>query len=177
MNQQPKMNSFTTFSGTTLEDLKISIAASVSVPPRKKAELLSAVNSTALWLHRTPSEIPADCAYLDRAFERLNFGTLGVSRARFRNVRSLMKAAPKAAGVLASFQTKAELSREWAALRDRIGDKYAKGCLSAFVRFCSDLGIAPEHVNDEVMERFLEQLTEENVTPKPIVSVQSAVRL
>src|SRR5882672_6464672 len=101
MNQQPKKNSFTPASTITLEHVKTSIMAGDTIVPAKKSELLSAINSFALWLHRMPLEIPADPAYVERAFERLNFGTLGVARARFRNVHSLVKQALMTVGVLA----------------------------------------------------------------------------
>src|SRR6185295_2471882 len=135
MNQQPKKNSFATAAASVaLEDVKLAITASATISPSKKRELMSAINSFAVWVHRTPSEIPADPAYVERTFERLSFGTLGVARARFRNVHSLMKQALKTAGVLPAFRTKAELSAEWAALRDSIQDKYASGCLGPFFR-------------------------------------------
>src|SRR6266446_1759475 len=177
MNQQPKKYSFTAAASVTLEDVKLAITASATISPAKKGEQVSAINSFALWLHRMPLEIPADPAYVERAFERLNFGTLGVARARFRNVHSLVKQALRTVGVLASTRTKATLSPEWAALRDRIDDPYAKDCLVRFFRLCSASGVAPEHVDDAVVVRFLQALKDENLTSKPEVSVQSAIRL
>src|SRR5712692_360451 len=84
-------NSFADPAGLTLADVLARVAAADGITPRQKGEIVSAVNSTALWLQRTPGEIPANHEYLRRAFERLNYGTLGVGPARIRNVQSLLK--------------------------------------------------------------------------------------
>ena len=175
MNIQRKTSIFTP-GAPTLEDVKIAIMASASISPAKKSELVSAINSSSLWCHRTPAEIPADYNYIDRLFERLTYGTLGVGRARFRNVRSLVKQALNAAGLAAWTGKTIELTPAWASLRDGIEDRYARDCLARFFRYCSADGIAPEDVDDAVVERFLEVLVNESV-PKPEVSVQSAIRL
>ncbi len=116
-------NPFADPAGFTLEDVLNRVAAAENLTPRQKREIASAVNSTASWLHCTPAEIPANHEYLRRAFERINFGTLRVTRARVQNVQSLRKKGMTAAGVPASgLSYLAPLNPIWRALYDAIPD-------------------------------------------------------
>src|SRR5436309_1369490 len=123
-------NPFTNPAALTLANVLALVAAVTTLTARQKGEIISAVNSAALWLQRTPGEIPANHEYLRRAFEPVNYGTLGVGRARFRNVQSLLKQGLIISGVAPSGGTYlAPLSPAWAALRDRIPMPYARDCL------------------------------------------------
>jgi hypothetical protein len=170
-------NPFADPASLTLEDVLKRVAAAQNLTPRQKREITSAVNSTALWLHRTPAEIPANHEYLRRAFQRLDFGTLGVGRARIKNVQSLMKRGLEVVGVPTSGGYLAPLNPTWARLKDKIADPYPRGCLARFLRFCSVRGIGPDEVDDGVVEAFRLELQKENLTARPEVAVQSAVRL
>jgi integrase len=170
-------NPFADPASLTLEDVLKRVAAAENLTRRRKQEITSAENSTALWLHRTPAEIPANHEYLRRAFQRLDFGTLGVGRARVKNVQSLVKRGLEVAGVPTSGGYLAPLNPTWANLKDKIVDPYPRGCLARFLRFCSVRGIGPDEVDDGVVEAFGLELQKENLTARPEVAVQSAVRL
>lgn len=119
----------------TLADVVACVAADATPTARRKGEILSAVNSTALWLQRTPGEIPANHEYLRRAFQRLNFATLGVGLARVRNVQSLLKPALAIAGVPTSRQSYlAPMTAVWQVLSHRIPDSYARECLARLMQ-------------------------------------------
>ena len=171
-------NPFADPAALTLGDVLACVAAADTLTARQKGEIISAVNSTALWLQRTPAEIPANHEYLRRAFKRLNFGKLGIGRARFRNVQSLMKQGLTVSDVLPSGETYlAPMSPAWVALRDHIPTSYARECLARFMRFCGLRGIAPGEVNDAVVDAFREALRSENMTARADIAAQSAVRL
>jgi hypothetical protein len=154
------------------------VAAAMAVTARRKREIISAINSAALWLQRTPAEIPANHEYLRRAFERLNFGTLGVGRARVRNVQSLLKQGLAIAGVPPSRPNYlVPLTAVWQVLNQQIPYSYARDCLKPLMRFCGALGIHPDEVNDAVIDAFREALRSEKTTARPFIAAQSAVRL
>lgn len=171
-------NAFADPVGPTLENVLERAASADSLTPRQRREISSAVNSAALWLHRTPAEIPANHGYLRRAFERIEHGTLGIGRARFRNVQSLVKRGLEVAGVPTSGRSYlAPLNPIWTALRESITDPYPRECIQRFMRFCSVKGIGPEQVNDRVVQAYREELLQENLTARPEIAVQSAIRL
>jgi integrase len=171
-------NPFADTASLTLADVLERVAAAGGLTPRQKREIASAVNSTALWLHRTPAEIPANHDFLRRAFARINFGTLGISRGRVRNVQSLLKQGLATAGVPSSGRSYlAPLAPAWTALREGIANEYARECLARFMRFCSVQGIRPEQVDDGVVEAYSTALCQEKTTARPMIAVQSAVRL
>ncbi len=164
--------------GLTLQDALERVTSADSATPRLKREICSAINSTALWLHRTPTEIPANHEYLRRAYDRVNYGTLGVGRGRFRNVQSLVKRGLEIADVPSSGRSYlAPLNPTWTALKASIADHYPRECLARFMRFCSVVGIEPEQVSDFVMQSYREELQRENLTARPENAVQSAIRL
>ena len=171
-------NPFADPAALTLGDVLAIITAVTTLTARQKGEIISAVNSSALWLQRTPGEISANHEYLRRAFERLNFGTLGVGRARVRNVQSLLKQGLAIAGVPTSGQSYlAPMTAVWQVLSQGIPNRYARECLARFMRFCGGRGVGPDEVNDAVVQAFREALVEEKITPRPDIAVQSAVRL
>ena len=171
-------NPFADPDSLTLADVLARVAAADGLTLRQKREIASAVNSAALWLHRTPAELPANHEYLRRAFTGINFGTLGVSRARVRNVQSLLKQGLAFAGVPSSGRSYlAPLAPAWAALRDGIANEYARECLARFMRFCSVQGIGPEQVDDGIVEAYGAALCQEKTTACPATAAQSAVRL
>jgi hypothetical protein len=58
MNIRSKKATIITSGGMTLEDVKVAITASATIPSAKKGELFSAVNSLALWFTGRPPRCP-----------------------------------------------------------------------------------------------------------------------
>jgi hypothetical protein len=69
-------NPFADPAAMNMGDVKAKVAAAPDLPERAKSEMISALNSTALWLHRTLEELPANWDFLNRAYAKLNFGML-----------------------------------------------------------------------------------------------------
>ena len=134
---------------------------SEKLSPRQKSELLSGLNSTALWLHRTLAEIPADPAFLERGFQRLNFGTLGVQTLSVAGISASSRSQPM------------ELSPEWAALRERIDEPYARTAWDASSGSAARTGLPPNRSRTVPSSTHRKNL----ITPKPEVAAQSAIRL
>ena len=171
-------NPFADPAGPTLRDVLDRVASAGFLDPRQQREIGSAVNTTALWLHRPPCEIPANHDYLRRAFSRLSRLSLGISQGRFDNVRSLAKQGLKAAGIPTSGRSYlTPMSPVWAQLLDSIDGSYARQCLARFARFASNQEILPEQVTDQTVAQFRRALAEEDMTARPETATQSAVRL
>ncbi|MGB8631325.1 MAG: hypothetical protein WCD69_18395, partial [Xanthobacteraceae bacterium] len=82
-----------------------------------------------------------------------------LSEARWRNVKSLFNAALTIVGASAmGRRSNVALRPEWRDLRARMPDRYDRAKLSRFACFCSDRGLTPEGVNDEVLTAFAEML-------------------
>jgi hypothetical protein len=171
-------NPFADSAALTLQHMLDRVATDPGVTERQKREISSAVNSTARWLHRTLAEIPANHAFLERAYSRLNFGAVGATRSRFRNVRSLVKQGLSLVGVGNSGRSYlAEIDPIWNTLREKIPDQRTKECLGRLFRYCSTQGVTPEQVTDRTIQEFQESLVREGVTARPEVAAQSAVRI
>ena len=111
--------------------------------------------------------------------ERVHAITASVSPRRIQNVRSLVLAAMREAGIstkLAPYT--ARLSGEWQRLWDLLnGDTYAKTELSRFLRYCSAQGIAQDEVTDAVSAEFLAAIEAESLIANPRTRHQSLCRI
>ncbi|MDA8253372.1 MAG: tyrosine-type recombinase/integrase [Rhodospirillales bacterium] len=178
MTAETTRNAFADPAALTLGDVQRRLNADPALPPQRRREIASAINSTALWLHQHPDQIPANHDFLRRAFARLSHGTLGVGLPRFRNVQSLVKAGLAAAGVPSSgVSYLAPLDPAWSALWDSIEDSYTKECLARFMRYCSTQDITPDRVDQGAVAAFGAALAAENLTARPEIATQSAIRL
>ena len=161
----------------TLQDGIGCIDRDMSLSPRTRRELTSAIHSLALWLNRTPAEIPANHVFLRQAVRLLHPQTLGVSLGRLANVKSLLKRVLAAMGIATTGRSYlTPMSADWQTLYNSIPDQYDRLSMARFLRFLSGRGIAPEKASDSDVATFEMALTEEDLTAKPAIAVQSAVR-
>jgi hypothetical protein len=79
-------------SPTTLADVLAAIAAT-DLPERRKQDLASAVRSAARALGRSAEQVPADPRLLASRLTEIAPQAVGFSKARWNNVRSLLRAA------------------------------------------------------------------------------------
>src|SRR5262245_36356542 len=82
----------------TLGDVLTRIAGDPTIPERRRSELTSAIRSFARWAGDTPEGVPASPDYLRRKLATLHPATLGVSRRRLGNVKSLLREALERCG-------------------------------------------------------------------------------
>ena len=166
----------------SLQWLRDEIARRYDIPRQRRMDMVSACNMAAKWFHLPLANILANAAFLRKKFEDLHpchTGDAGrrVSQRRVHNVKSLIWAAMREA----SLSTKllpygAKKSPEWKALFDLLDGRYLRTELSCFMGFCSNQGIAPEAVDDTVMDRFLEALEKESPKKHPRTSHQTTCR-
>jgi integrase len=122
----------------------------------------------ALAVGRPLEVIPAHPGYLRQRLERFTPAMAGMSERRWVNIVSLVRAALKHVG-LSSVPGRytAPMSPTWRDLWRHINDRKVREALSRFVRYCSDIGVAPEQVDDAVLDHFRRAITDEGMVRNP----------
>jgi site-specific recombinase XerD len=163
----------------SLADLRCQIEARHDLPLLRRRHMASAIRTLAGWFNLPEENVPASAKFIREKLERVHAITASVSPRRIQNVRSLVLAAMRAAGVSTKLAPYASpFSAEWQCLWDLLdGDTYAKTELSRFLRFCSAQGIAPGAVNDTVSAQFLAAIEAESLLVKPKTRHQSMCRV
>jgi integrase len=136
---------------------------------RRRGEMTSGVRTLCRVLGRLPRELPADTALLNRLMRGALPAAVGVTSARWANVRSLVLRAMNLTGCrIMPGRRLHPMVPVWAALAERLPDHFARTVLSRLMRWCSAEGIAPEDVDQTVIERFGRILCEDSFHGHPL---------
>ena len=166
----------------SLQWLRDEIAQRYDIPRQRRMDMVSACNMAAKWFHLPLANILANAAFLRKKFEALHpchTGDVGqrVSQRRVQNVKSLIWAAMREVGLsIKLLPYGAKKSPEWQSLFDLLDNQYVRTELSCFMGFCSNQGIAPEAIDDAVMDGFLVALEKESPKKHPRTSHQTTCR-
>ena len=146
--------------------------------PRRR-EIASAINTVAEWFKLPLDMIPASTSFLRDRFKHVHPTHVNVSRRRIQNVRSLIMAAFRAEGIttkLAPYMT--PMAPAWKTLWDMLdGSIYYRTELSRLFRYCSNQGINPDDLNDDISAAYLDALETEALVTKPRTRHQSVCRV
>ena len=179
MNHMSKpTNAFSDPAIPTLEQVRDQIAADYGIEHQKRMDMVSAINAIGKWLDLPLSIMPASAEFLRQRLKTENSLTLGVSKRRLQNVRSLVLRALRQVGLstkLASYQM--PMNDTWQALYDRLPGRYERTAFSRLFRYCSKAGIRPEDVNNAVLDDYLVALIEESLRKDPRTIHQTVCRL
>ena len=162
----------------SLECLRDEIASRYGIAHQRRMDMVSACNMAAKWFDLPLAMIPANTAFLRKRFESFHHVHGDVSKRRVGNVRSLLLAAMREAGLstkLAPYQSK--LSPAWQELYDLVSDDYRRAALSRFMRYCSRNDIAPDAVCDAVASSYLKALETESLIRHPRTNQQTLCRV
>jgi len=151
-----------------LQDVLTLVSADMSLTPPRRQDMCSALRKMALVIGRPLEAIPAHPGYLRERLERFTPAMVGMSERRWINIVSLVRAALKHVG-LSSVPGRytAPMSPAWRDLWRHINDRKVRDALSRFVRYCSDIGVAPEQVDDTILERFRSAITDAGMVRNP----------
>ena len=140
----------------------------MDLPPRRVADLCSAVRSLCRVLGKTPGEVPADPGVLGRALRRALPATAGITPARWANIKSLVLKALALTGCrVLPGRSLHPLTPAWAALDALLPTKYFRAALSRLMHYCSAQGIEPDEVDQAVFDRFGDGDPERQLHPQP----------
>ena len=146
--------------------------------PRRR-EIASAINTVATWFKLPLDMIPASTSFLRDRFKHVHPAHVNVSKRRIQNVRSLIMAAFRAEGIttkLAPYMT--PMAPAWKKLWKIIdGSIYYRTELSRLFRYCSNQGINPDDLNDDISAAYLDALETEALVTKPRTRHQSVCRV
>ncbi len=152
----------------TLQDVLTRVAADSSLPPHRRQDICSALRKLALAVGRPLEAIPAHPGYLRQRMERFTPAMAGMTDRRWINVVSLVRAGLRHAGLsTVPGRYTVPMSTAWRDLWRHINERRIRDALSRLARYCSDVGIAPEQVDDAVVERFRIAITDEGMVRNP----------
>ncbi len=152
----------------TLADLLDKITADETIPHKRRQDISSALRMVGKIIGRPLAECPAQPGWLRARLKAFSPAMADLSTARWRNILSLTRFALQQAGLLQMpGRHRESLSPEWAALFALITDRRIQSGLSRFGRYCGARGIDPQEVDDTLMARFLDDLSEAALVDKP----------
>ena len=165
---ETKASSSGTQTAATLQNVLQVVEALEALFATRRRDLLSGVKRVAILLGDDPAHIVLDLPAISSKLAAISPAAVGLSRKSFSNIRSNFMAAVKASRLNPVQRSdKTRMRPAWANLvaglshkRDRIG-------LSRLARHASAADIAPEHINDAVINSFIGAVREGSLHPKP----------
>ena len=162
-------------SRTTLADVLIAVQAA-PMAERRRQDMTSAVRCIARVLGHSPADVPADLRALNAKLKQASPMAIGMSAARWNNVRSLLRSALALIGPMVKGRGVTPLSGEWAGLHGMVSVRSDRIRLSRLLRWLSVQEISPATVTVEELERFHRMLTEEALLHDPAATWANTVR-
>jgi integrase len=160
----------------TCADVIEHIGNRTDIPPRRRQDLTSAVRRVCRLRHRNPGDVLADVDNLRRELAQMSCASSGLSPGSYRNLKSLFGKALIAAGVTTvPRRSRAPLAPEWRQLLSAI-EPYWRYLLVHFARYCSERGIAPSDVDNEVLSSYRRDLISSSLLHLPKQAARRVVR-
>ena len=173
----PPIDAFIDPMAPSLASLLEALAA-LDLPPRRVADLASAVRSLCRVLGKAPVEVPADPGVLGRLLRRALPATAGIKPGRWANIKSLVLQALALTGCrVMPGRSLHPLTPAWAALMALLPTKYDRAGLSRLMHFCAGQGIPPAAVDQAVFDRFGAAILQDSFIRNQRVAHQTAARL
>jgi len=158
----------------TLADVADHIRRDSRLAPRRRDDMRSALNTTAIVLERTLADIPAHPLLLGRRLAEAAPAKYDISRSRWNNVRSLVGAAlGRVMPILPGRQTH-KLDLAWQARKDDLKEHYPGVRLTSLMHLCSALDILPDAVDQSTFET-LDKALADSLRKDPAGSYRATV--
>lgn len=145
-----------------------------NLPLKRRRDLTSAVRTFSRLVGSAPERLAADPAVLSGRLPTASPAASGITPARWRNVKSLVREALRLTGapVFAGRQRNG-MSDRWDHLLESAPKQAQRIGLSRLARFAGSMGWEPKDVNDVTMEIFADRLRTEAlmVNPEKTVAV------
>ena len=146
----------------TLAEVVIALGGARELSRTRVRDLVSAVQRVAALLGNEPGAITVDVSALSARLATINPVAAGITPKRLTNIRSDFLAALKASGLIpAGAFRKSPLSRAWLELFQSHSGRPVEIGLSRLARYASARGLAPKHINDDVIAEFITAVREE----------------
>jgi len=160
----------------TCADVIGRIDGRTDLPLRRRQDLSSAMRRFCRLQSRQPHDIPADPADLRRQLAQMSAPAAGLSQGSFRNLRSLLGKALIEAGITSvPRRSRMPLGPEWRQLLAGMsGDRHQRYSLSHLARYCSERGIRPVDIDDEVVAVYGRDLVSQSLLDRPKQAYRNA---
>jgi integrase len=171
-------NPFADRSLASFADLILRVAGEERLPLRTRQNWTWALKAVARAVGKDPAAVPAHPEFLRKLLDQAAPASLGLSRAAWNNARSLSGKVLEWAG-LASVpgHYQAAFTPAWQELWDRLPPSTALSFqLARLFHYCSAQGIAPNEVDDGVLEAFHQALVAESIVRLPYEIYRGAAK-
>jgi len=139
-----------------------------SLSVTRRRDLRSSIKRVASLLSEDPQHVALDLPAISARLATVNAVAVGLSRKTFSNIRSDFMAAVKVSGLRPVLHlAKTPLKPEWQQLIAGLSDRGTRTGISRLARFCSGLDVAPEQVDDAVIERFFVAVRDNSLIKRP----------
>ena len=139
-----------------------------SLPKRRRDDLTSALRTVGKALRMPVERVPAHPAYLNGKLSDFAPASVGITAARWTNVKSLTRAALKHVGIAnMPGRYRVPLTPAWARLFKQLEARHHRPGLSRFVHYCTVNGVEPDAVDDAILAEFLRAMETEALVDKP----------
>jgi hypothetical protein len=162
----------------SLAELRGRLAGDEGLPAGRRRDMVSALSSLAKALGRPLEAIPADPAQLRAAMAHLTPAMVGLKPGRWKNVQSLVSAVLAYAGIITvQGRVREKPSEAWRSILALLGTGIGRHFhLWRFARYCTQAGITPVAVNDAMIARFEQDLTDHSLVSHPKRAAREVAR-
>ena len=152
----------------TFADVHASVDADASLSEPTKRELRSAVRGIAKIVSLAAETQAVDLAEINRRLNETSPAMAGLTDQSYSNLRSRFRRALKIAGIrIHPGKQTNELTAEWAALKELLGDARRWQSISRLAHFASQRGWSPSEITDEHIDELVRILKEQAIYACP----------
>jgi integrase len=161
----------------TLADVAELLQAGSIFEGRRRGDVLSDLRALARITGRALETLPADLRRLRPLLDKVHPVQAGVSRKRLQNIRSSLVAVLRAVRFgPAVALSKTPIVPVWQTLLECLPREQDKYALSAFFRYCSQQGLSPDDVTDEMVAAYYQYLLDHSLRADPKAVYQRTCR-
>lgn len=164
-----------------LSEVMEKVTAHPDLSPTRRRDILSGLRRVAKALGRTPEDIPAHAAWLQKRIEKVAPAAIGLSPKSWQNSVSDARAGLVLCGAVEARKISRvdDLSAEWRRLWETVLASKDPSLmpLSRFVYFLNRFGVGPDDVSDEHAEAFKQALMVNEIGKAPDVPYRAAVNM
>ncbi|AXI41339.1 hypothetical protein [Sulfitobacter sp. SK011] len=175
--QKSNVSPFISAETRMLDSVITELSDMEDLPPTKRRDLKSALNSLARMIGRSPAEIPANINWICIRVRKIVPAQHNITKKRLANIKSdALKALELTGCSRKRSDWLAPVSQDWSDLLGRIEYKHDLWKLTQLAQFCSALSVEPQQVTDQHPLDLLKTLIEESFVTRPEHVVANAIK-
>ena len=152
----------------TLADAAHAVRGATDLTDRQRQDIASAIKTFGRVVDRQLDTIPLQPELIRELFASAPFARSGMAQERWTNIRSLLlKGCDRAGMTRLSGRANHPMSSEWASLLLPLPQRPDFIGISPFARYCSQRGIEPKDVSQEVFDTYGRDLLSSGTRSRP----------